>query len=74
MRCPGQNQQYWKPEDIFPIICPNCNFELEFWKDEPYHTCPGCKSIVRNPKIDIGCAEWCKRTDECLTGIIKEDI
>lgn len=70
-RCPGQNQQFWSHEDIYYIICPNCNSEIEFWKDEPYHACSGCNKVVKNPKIDTGCARWCKYADECLTGIMK---
>jgi len=72
VKCPGQDQRFWKPEDIFDIRCPNCGFEIEFWKDEPYHTCPECKKIIRNPNLDMGCAEWCKHADECLTGVIIE--
>lgn len=72
-RCPGQNQQFWNHEDIYYIVCPNCNSEIEFWKDEPYHTCGECSKIVRNPKIDTGCAQWCKYADECLTGTIKSE-
>ena len=22
--CPGQDQRYWKPEDIFDVLCPRC--------------------------------------------------
>ncbi|MCK4763436.1 MAG: hypothetical protein KAW12_14650 [Candidatus Aminicenantes bacterium] len=65
-RCPGQDQRYWKPGDIFDVKCPNCGTEIEFWKDEPRHYCPGCEKPVRNPKIDTGCAEWCKYADECI--------
>jgi hypothetical protein len=39
---------------------------MEFWKDEPVLHCPKCKQEVRNPKIDMGCAEWCQYADECL--------
>ena len=65
-RCPGQDQRYWKPEDIFAVLCPYCDTEMEFWKDEPVLNCPNCKKPVRNPKLDPGCAEWCKYADECL--------
>ncbi len=71
-RCPGQNTQFWKPEDIYDIICPYCRAEIEFWKDEPVRTCPQCKREVRNPKIDLGCAKWCAHAKECL-GIIPEN-
>ena len=66
--CPGQDQRYWKFEDIFDVVCPHCGAEIEFRKDEPVRTCAGCKKTVRNPKLDPGCAEWCRYADECLGG------
>jgi endogenous inhibitor of DNA gyrase (YacG/DUF329 family) len=47
-------------------LCPYCGTEMEFWKDEPVLNCPHCKKTVRNPKLEPGCAEWCKYADECL--------
>ena len=67
-RCPGQDQRYWKPEDIFDVRCPHCGYEIEFWKDEPNHQCPECAKMVRNPRLDTGCAQWCKHAEECLPG------
>ncbi|MCK5843524.1 MAG: hypothetical protein KAG97_02380 [Victivallales bacterium] len=65
-RCPGQDQRYWTAEDIFDVRCPSCGNEIEFWKDEPMRFCSSCKKEVRNPRIDLGCAEWCKHAEECL--------
>jgi len=65
-RCPGQDQRYWKPEDIFDVRCPHCGAEVEFFKDEPVLLCRGCGGEVRNPRIDLGCAKWCKHAAECL--------
>jgi len=65
-RCPGQDMRYWTPRDIFDVACPDCGKAIEFWKDEPSRTCPGCGREVRNPQIDLGCAEWCKYAPECL--------
>lgn len=65
-RCPGQDQRYWKPEDIFEVPCPFCGTEIEFWKDEALRTCPKCKAQMRNPRIDLGCARWCLQAKECL--------
>ncbi|MBI1747227.1 MAG: phosphohydrolase [Acidobacteria bacterium] len=56
----------WKPEDIFDIKCPWCKQDVEFWKDEPRRACPACRRDVRNPRIDLGCAKWCKSAAECL--------
>lgn len=66
-RCPGQDQRFWKPEDIFEIKCPNCDNTIEFWKDEPNQKCKKCAQLVANPKIDLGCAKWCKYAKQCLT-------
>jgi len=65
-RCPGQNMQFWKPGDIFTVDCPRCGGAIEFFKDEPALLCPSCKTEVRNPKIDLGCATWCKFAKECV--------
>jgi len=73
VKCPGQDQRFWKPEDIYDVRCPNCGTELEFWKDDPYRTCTKCEKIIRNPKLDIGCAEWCKHAKECLIGELLEE-
>lgn len=64
-RCPGQDTQYWKPEDIFEVPCPHCATRIEFWKDEPVRVCPSCKREVRNPRLDPGCTKWCKHGEEC---------
>ena len=65
LQCPGQDQRYWKPEDILYCPCPHCRHEIEFWKDEPLRVCPGCKREVPNPRIDLGCAKWCTYAKEC---------
>lgn len=66
LRCPGQNMQFWKPEDIFTIPCPHCRADLEFWKDEPVLVCQSCKNEVGNPRLNLACAKWCKHGKECL--------
>jgi len=65
-RCPGQDMRYWTAEDIFYVACPYCDREIEFWKDEPFRLCSSCQKEVRNPRIDLGCAKWCKFADQCL--------
>jgi len=65
-RCPGQDPQFWRPEDIFTIRCTHCGGEIEFWKDDPWRLCDGCGREVRNPRIDLGCAKWCKHARQCL--------
>ncbi len=73
IKCPGQDQRYWKPEDIFDISCPNCNEMIEFFKDEPKLECPKCKQTIINPKIDFGCTEWCKYAEKC-TGNLSTNV
>ena len=65
-RCPGQDQRYWKPEDIFEVQCVGCGRTLEFFRDEPKLKCKNCGQVVPNPKIDLGCAEWCQYAEQCL--------
>lgn len=81
VRCPGQDQRYWKPDDIFEVPCTGCGSSIEFFKDEPKLKCRKCGSIVDNPKIDMGCAEWCQYAEQCLgisaakrTGGIKDKL
>jgi hypothetical protein len=66
IRCPGQDQRFWKPEDIFEVKCPGCGKAVEFFKDEPKLKCRKCGRTVINPKIDLGCAEWCQYAEQCL--------
>jgi len=66
MRCPGQDTQYWKPEDIFETPCPTCGKMIEFFKDDPSRKCRNCGAKVLNPKIDFGCAAYCSFAEQCL--------
>lgn len=73
-KCPGQDSRYWTAEDIFDVKCPFCNNEIEFFKDEPFRICPKCAEEVRNPRIDLGCAQWCKFAKKCLGVTDDSDI
>ncbi|HBC88354.1 MAG TPA: hypothetical protein DCZ94_15495 [Lentisphaeria bacterium] len=72
-RCPGQDMRFWKPEDIFTLKCPHCGNEMEFWKDEPFLICKKCSNEIKNPRIDLGCAKWCKFADQCLGRASKDE-
>ncbi len=72
-RCPGQDIQFWKVKDIFEVQCPHCNAILEFWKDDPFRSCPYCDERVSNPRINLSCAKWCKYAEECL-GTLPDDV
>jgi len=71
VRCPGQDQRFWKPEDIFEVECASCGKAVEFFKDEPQLKCRHCGHTVINPKIDLGCAEWCQHAQQCLGVTVK---
>jgi hypothetical protein len=58
--------RYWTAKDIFDVSCPYCDNSIEFWKDEPFRLCRVCQKEVRNPRIDLGCAKWCKFGSQCL--------
>ena len=64
--CPGQDKRFWKPEDIFEVPCAHCGAPLEIWKDDKARKCRACGKMMRNPRLDLGCAQWCKFADECL--------
>lgn len=66
MRCPGQDRRFWKIEDIFNEPCPYCGNILEFWKDDVSLSCSKCGKIIRNKKVNLDCALWCKSAKECL--------
>jgi hypothetical protein len=66
VRCPGQDQRFWKPGDIFEVKCPACGVPIEFFKDEPKLKCRKCGRVVVNPKIDLGCAQWCRYAQQCV--------
>src|SRR3989338_4760816 len=65
-KCPGQDSQYWKPQDVIEVSCPGCQAVIEFFKDEPKRKCHSCKQEVFNPRVDFGCALWCPKAVECI--------
>lgn len=69
MRCTGQDTLFWKPEDIFEMICPKCGHQVEFFKDKPLRKCKKCGNRVLNPKMDFGCASDCKFAEQCLVSL-----
>jgi putative nucleotidyltransferase with HDIG domain len=68
-KCPGQDQRFWKPGDIFEVKCNSCGQKVEFFKDEPKLKCHGCGNLIVNPKINLGCAKWCRYAEQCLETI-----
>lgn len=72
MRCPGQDSRYWKPGAIYEVKCPKCGHEVEFFKDEPARKCRNCGHRFINPKMDFGCAAYCKYAEQCLGELPQE--
>ncbi len=66
MKCPGQDTRYWGPESVFETTCPKCGGPIEFFKDESSRKCRKCGEKVLNPKMDFGCAVYCKYASQCL--------
>lgn len=66
MNCPGQDTRYWKPNDIFEVSCPTCGASVEFFKDDPARRCKRCGERFPNPRLDVGCAEWCPLAGDCV--------
>ncbi len=58
--------RYWKPGDIFEVVCPNCGAAVEFFKDEANRRCRSCKNMVPNPRMNFGCAAYCQFAEQCL--------
>jgi len=73
MICPGQDTRYWKPGDIFEAPCPQCGHAVEFFKDESTRKCRQCHRLVTNPRMDFGCAAYCKYAEQCL-GQLSPDL
>src|SRR5271157_698164 len=66
MKCPGQDTRFWGPEAISESSCPNCGGVIEFFKDESSRKCRKCGAKVLNPKMNFGCAAYCKFAAQCL--------
>ena len=66
MKCPGQDSRFWQPGAIFEAECPQCGHVVEFFKDESSRRCRNCGHKFVNPKMDFGCASYCKFAEQCL--------
>ena len=64
--CPGQDTRFWNFKDIFEIQCNNCGKMVEFFKDDVSRKCLNCGERIQNPKISMGCAQWCQHAEKCL--------
>src|SRR4030043_168156 len=62
---------FWKPGDVFEIMCPKCGYQVEFFKFDVKRKCR-CGHEMINPRINFGCAEWCPYGDNCIQGLPEE--
>ncbi len=68
MHCPGQDRQFWDKDAIFEVECARCGRSIEFFKDEASRRCGNCGLRMLNPRMDLGCASYCKFGAECIGG------
>lgn len=73
MKCPGQDSRFWGKEAIFEAACPKCSSIVEFFKDEPSRRCSRCGYRFVNPRMDFGCAAYCRFAEECL-GVLTPEL
>lgn len=66
--------QYWDADAIFDVNCPECGKLVEFYKDDTTRTCKGCGHRFVNPKMDFGCAAYCKYAEQCIGTLPEEFI
>ena len=66
IRCPGQDRAFWKPDDIYNITCAHCGASVEFFRTDGFRTCPRCAARIVNPRMEMGCAQWCQHATGCL--------
>ena len=73
MKCPGQDMQYWTAEAIYEVNCPKCGKSVEFYKDDTTRSCSQCGHRFVNPRMDFGCAAYCKFAEQCI-GTLPEEF
>lgn len=73
MKCPGQDMQYWNDDAIYDVDCPKCGKPVEFYKDDTTRSCGYCAHRFVNPRMDFGCAAYCKFAEQCI-GTLPEEF
>ena len=73
MKCPGQDMQYWNDDAIYDVDCPKCGKPVEFYKDDTTRSCSHCAHRFVNPRMDFGCAAYCKFAEQCI-GTLPEEF
>ena len=67
--CPGRDRSSWTHDDIFDVTCRSCGEQVEFFKDDVSRKCPKCGFRFPNPRLDMGCLEWCPYADKCAAAL-----
>jgi Zn ribbon nucleic-acid-binding protein len=73
-KCPGKDTQFWGPDDIYSVECPQCGNPVEFFKDDIRRRCKKCSHMFLNPKLNLGCARWCQYADQCVGDMGREEF
>ena len=74
MKCPGQDSRYWKTDAIYEVNCPRCGRAVEFFKDDTTRKCNTCGHRFINPKMDFGCAAYCRFAEQCIGSLPPEQL
>ncbi|MFC1857161.1 HD domain-containing protein [Thermodesulfobacteriota bacterium] len=51
---------------MFEVKCPQCDKNVEFFKDDTTRKCNHCGHRFINPEMDFGCAAYCKYAEQCI--------
>ena len=55
------------------VNCPKCGKSVEFYKDDTTRSCSQCGHRFVNPRMDFGCAAYCKFAEQCI-GTLPEEF
>ncbi len=51
LKCPGQEQKSFQPDDVFDADCPSCGKPIEFFRTDTVRRCPSCGKAAPNPRL-----------------------
>ena len=74
MKCPGQDTKYWDSTAIYEEPCPDCSTPVEFFKDDTARKCTKCGKHFINPKLDFGCASYCRFASKCFGTLPEKEL
>jgi len=69
--CPGFDIGRRNPKDVVDyILCPKCNYDLEFFLDDTTRKCPECRTLVSRDDANLiqkyQCMQWCSAAEDCM--------